>query len=131
MENKIVNAFPAENLKCSYRKENGFAGGYKVIALDDKGQFVEVVDCRFYQPRERVYCCLWVHGGKVWAAGSDYADGCGYHKASAAADGAIKNAGYILEKSIDGVGDAAIESALTAIAKYHGFNGSYCVRFHP
>ena len=54
------------------------------------------------------------------ASGSGRAAGYGYHKASAAAGEAIRNAGFTLDADIDGRGEGAIVDALLAIAQCIG-----------
>jgi len=78
----------------------------------------EPVTLRIYSKTgARFTACLWVSSGDRCGAGSGYASGYGYHKASAAAGSAIEAAGIKLSKRIDGVGDEAIRQAVEAIAK--------------
>lgn len=67
---------------------------------------LEMISCWGYAPEYDADRCN--NGGA-------YAGGYGYHRASAAADAAIKRAGITLSDSISGIGDAAIRDALKAI----------------
>ncbi len=90
----------------------------KVVGVLD-GQIRTLVEARFYMGRSRnsstVYASFWVMGGD-YLAGHAKAGGWGYHKQSAALGGAIRNAGIELDTSINGVGEAAMQDALVAIA---------------
>lgn len=123
---------------------------FKVIAFY-KGEFHEPVTCRTYMGRSAsastVYASIWVSGwrspkGKdIDVAGHGSAGGYGYHKESAAIGDALSSAGIKLfgsaytrqdekedftkEARIDGVGDAAIESALMAIGRALGYTKLY------
>ena len=86
-----------------------------------KGAMRELIDCRLYMSRSGdgaspVYCSLWITGGDRYTSGAGRANGYGYHKASAAVSDAISSAGIRLDERIDGIGDSAINDALTAIA---------------
>lgn len=116
----------------SHRKEKG--GFYKeysalVASKWSKQDLQAVVTLRLYWPGQTTcYACAWVilkntvleHGGTC-VNGSGSAGGFGYDKPSAAADEAIRNAGFTLEKSISGVGDSAIREAVLAVAKAAGW----------
>lgn len=115
---------------------------YDVVGTID-GKLRSVVTARCYMGRSSsasvVYACLWVHGKDVYTSGKGNAGGWGYHKESAAIDSAIRSAGIELygspygaerdkanakkQTSISGVGSAAIEDALLAIAKAAGGRG--------
>lgn len=90
----------------------------KVVGVLDN-HIRTLVEARFYMGRSRnsstVYASFWVHGGD-YLAGHAKAGGWGYHKQSAALGSAIRNAGITLDASIDGVGEAAMQDALVAIA---------------
>lgn len=91
-----------------------------------KGEFKEPVKVRLFVGRSRsattVYCTIWTHGrdGKSFN-GHGQAGGYGYHKGSAALAEAIRNAGIELDMSISGVGESAMERAVTAIARALGY----------
>lgn len=75
-------------------------------------------ELRLYGTGNTNFACLWVwgvDGPKI--QGSGKSGGYGYHRPSAAADEAIRNAGITLGYQIDGVGDEAIRSAMEAIAR--------------
>lgn len=91
-----------------------------------------VVTLRLYWPSSTCYAALWVdfkeavkapvEGGSIYdTQGTGSAGGGGYCKASAAADEAIRNAGFTLSSSIHGAGTRAIEEAVIAIARSAGW----------
>jgi hypothetical protein len=105
------------------RKENAFYKQYALYALDmadSNGTPRELVCLRIYATDSRAYACIWIHGHDIYGNGGGYAGGYGYHRASAAAQEAIKNAGIGLSESIDGRGDGAIIEAIKAIAEAAG-----------
>lgn len=104
-------------INANHRKEKHFSHSLITCAVVD-GKIEQVIDMRFYTTQSRVYCCMWVHFPNFYASGSGYAGGYGYHRESAAAAEAIKNAGFELGFDIDGRGDTAIEDALRAITKF-------------
>jgi hypothetical protein len=129
MENKVVKIIDGEHkINIKHRRENGFHKSIIVCGIVD-GEIRELIDCRFYWPGTVCYCCLWTHFGN-WNNGSGYAGGYGYCKLSSAAGEAIRNAGYVLEHSIDGVGEEAIKEALLAIAKNYGYTDLKCIVAH-
>jgi hypothetical protein len=80
-----------------------------------------LVDARLYMGRSasasRVYCSVWIRSeGRHWS-GHGSASGCGYHKESAALDGAIRSAGWELDTDIGGAGCSAMDEALLAIGR--------------
>lgn len=89
-----------------------------VVALLD-GRIRTLVDARLYMGRSNsastVYASFWVSGGD-YLSGHGEASGYGYCKKSAALGSAIRAAGIELSKSINGVGEGAMEDALLAIA---------------
>lgn len=111
----------------NHRKEKGFYKEYLVICpqTDERkrelyGNLKQVISCRMYATGATNYCALWVYG-ENYKSGTGKAGGYGYHRESAAAQDAINATGYELEKSISGVGEIAIESALKAICELEGF----------
>ena len=110
------------------------------------GEMRTVVDARFYMGRSvsasTVYASVWVHG-VLHVSGHGTANGCGYHKESAALEAAIHSAGIQIFGSvyppagerpdfkkrayIGGAGDAAMREALLAIARAVGANGKLMV----
>lgn len=93
-----------------------------VIGIDPDGKLVEIASMRIFVGRSRsanrVYASLWVHGK---CAGHGWAGGHGYHKASAALQDAINNAGIGLSQPIDGRGEQAMKDALRAIGEACGY----------
>ena len=120
MDNKIKKLDPKDGIKGKqHRKENGF---YQQYSLVDIGHRKEIMIVRFYATEARIYCCLWgLHD--LQFSGSGYAGGYGYHKASAAMQSALDSAGVVMDRSIDGVGDSAIEGVLEC------FGQKYCSEY--
>ena len=106
-----------QKFNSKHRKENRFWCEESVVGIDKDGEIIQPVIARFYATQARIYCCLWIHG-EPYTSGSGWAGGYGYHKASAALQEAITNAGFTLSEPIDGRGDTAIDAALLAIAYY-------------
>jgi hypothetical protein len=117
----------------------------RMIVVGKRGkELAPIVEARFYMGRSssasNVYCSLWVHGAE-YCAGHGVAGGYGYHKESAALQGAIKMAGITLFGSnyarahdqkrvnfkdlahIGGCGYGSMETALKAIARAAGAKG--------
>ena len=108
----------------SHRKENHFYKQFTAIAINKAGQAYEAVTLRLYGTDSKTYACVWTSSNCSWAGysdlwrnGSGTAGGYGYHRASAAAQEAIYNAGIELDEDINGRGDQAIEEAVFAIAR--------------
>lgn len=106
-------------------------GGYKLVAVRN-GELVELATLRLYMGRSRtaskVYCSLWITGARgEWRSGHGTAGGWGYHKPSAAAADAFRNAGIELSDCIAGRGDSAIEGALKALGKAYGYRKVYII----
>lgn len=80
------------------------------------GEAHSIATLRLYWPASACYACLWVYSEAAHTQGSGKAGGYGYCKASSAAGQAIRNAGFTLERSIDGVGIDAIREAMKALA---------------
>ena len=102
-------------------RETGFYREYRVLDLET---LTAPVRARLYYPAKDVFCVL--HAG-LHRKGSGRADGGGYHKASAALSYAISNAGIDLSENIDGVGDAAMDKAMLAIAAALGVKHAYLI----
>ena len=112
------------NINVNHRKESHFAQQYTAVVFNGQCAY-DAVTLRIYSTDAKSYCCLWVHDNCGWVngcrdsyyrSGSGSAGGYGYHRASAAAQKAIYNAGITLSEDIGGRGDAAIEEAVHAIA---------------
>lgn len=105
------------------RKERDFTHEYAVLCptLHDSRfeRISPVVTLRIYSTQSRNYACVWINNGAagIHLSGGGYAGGYGYHRASAAAQAALNDAGVILGENISGVGDSAIERALLAVAR--------------
>lgn len=112
----------ANGINRNHRKEDHFSREYIFIAkIGDK--LKDVIRCKFYATKVRLYCCLWIRTETDYVSGSGYAGGYGYHKPSAALSAAIEAAGYELSEDIDGRGDSAMEEALQALACLYGYKG--------
>lgn len=113
------------------RKEKNFYFQYTVVSMKENGVLHTPVELRLYATKSKHYACIWVrNGSECQVSGGGSASGYGYHKASAAVDAAIQNAGIFLEGSLAGVGDTAIREAITAIAKSMGFEKVYVLEAH-
>jgi hypothetical protein len=105
------------------RKEDHFCHQYSgLVPSDGKNKYsplaVEVVTLRLYCTAQRSYACIWAHGPDgISLSGGGYAGGYGYHRPSAAAGNAIREAGIVLDEDINGRGDSAIREAVEAIAR--------------
>lgn len=101
----------------------------KEIAIIDPATGRAIVTARIYMPNSVAYCALWISAPNACARGAGKAGGYGYHKASAALQDAITDAGITLQgdvygcertnkrATINGVGDSAMLEALEAIAR--------------
>ena len=102
----------------SHRKENNFVREYACINKVSELHYTDPIIVRIYQTDSRVYACLWINHHPVYASGSGWAGGYGYHKESAAVASAIRSAGITMDQDISGVGESAIVGAIGAIARY-------------
>lgn len=117
----------------SNRKENHFREEYKVVAITKDQTLLEPISARFYATAQRWYCCVWIHESiksVTHISGGGYAGGYGYHKASAALQDALQDAGIQLSESISGVGDSAIRQALLAVATALGYDRPFLLHAH-
>lgn len=119
------------------REQNGFMEEISILVPPAEWQRIykewrSVVTLRIYGTSARNYACLWTHGDapEHCRNGSGVAGGYGYHRPSAAAQEAINNAGFVLSKPIDGVGDQAMREALFAVAAAIGFPDALMHRAH-
>lgn len=102
------------------RMENHFTREY--AAINPANNTAPVVLRLYCTPNDTWGCVLWVsddkhdrYGSGGWRGRSNNTSG-GYHKASEAADMAIRDAGIVLDENISGAGDTAIYEAVKAIA---------------
>ena len=107
--------------------EKELTAAYTVIGIGKSRSDVdELASLRIYMGRSRtasrVYASLWVRGKGINCAGSGWAGGYGYHKASAATSEAFANAGITLDESISACGDRAICDALHALGLALGYD---------
>lgn len=120
----------------SHRLEGkSFFSSCSVISLSAKpypnGEIHEPITLRIYGTGRKNYACLWINSSPIHTSGSGSAGGGGYHRQSAAADEAIRNAGFTLDVAIDGMGDGEIREALLAIAKCLKIKRPAIVSAHP
>ena len=114
-----------EKFNINHRKENHFAEQITAVAINAYGRAYDCVTLRIYATDARCYACIWTSSncawkgsnGDHWRHGSGLAGGYGYHRASAAAEEAIINAGIVLDEHISGRGDGAMAEAVKAIAR--------------
>lgn len=116
-----------------HRKENKcYFDSYTALAActnyEGKPDLKAVVELRIYGTGNSSSAAIWLHGEDIHTSGTGAAGGYGYHRPSAAASEAIRNAGIELDQNISGVGDSAIESAVKAIAEMLGYID--CPVFH-
>ena len=115
LRREVKNAINHGNKKEMIRTYNVITDGLK-----------NIITARCYMGRSAsastVYASIWINSPGYHSSGKGKASGYGYHKESAAIGAAIESAGITLDQSIDGVGDAAIEEALKAIASALGFS---------
>lgn len=119
-----------------HRKENKcYFDSYSAIVIRpdyDGKPFVHTpVELRLYGTGNSNTAAIWIHdhsNSGISTSGTGSAGGYGYHRPSAAADEAIRNAGFTLDESISGRGEQAIELAVQAIAEALGYKD--CPVFH-
>lgn len=120
----------------SYRRESSFWAEHALIDLD-MGACVAMV--RFYGSAATVYCVVWISawrhgfpaaGSTASCRGCGKAGGYGYHKASAAMQEALLDAGFTLSDDIAGRGDGAMREALESMAKLFGIARPYIHHAH-
>ena len=115
MEKNVSNAV-------NYKGQKELVKSYNVIT----DTLREIIMARCYMGRSAststVYASIWIYSGGTHTSGKGKAGGYGYHKESAAIGSAIESAGITLDQDIEGLGDGAINEALTAIARALGFS---------
>lgn len=119
---KELNRAPKFNI--NHRKDDHFYKQITAVAINKDGRAYDAVTLRLYGTAARSYACIWTASNcawdkarDLWRNGSGTAGGYGYHRASAAAQYAITNAGIELSEDIGGRGDYAMEEAVHAIAR--------------
>lgn len=114
------------------RKEPHFYTEYAVLVPDKntdqthkyvkEGRFLRsLIIARLYVTNSTHYACVWVHNHPVCISGGGKAGGYGYHRASAALQCALNDAGITLSEAIDGRGEGAMFDALAAVARSLGY----------
>ena len=119
-----------------HRKETKcFFDSYSAIVirpdLEGKPSVFTPVELRLYGTGNSNSAAIWVNdhtNSEINTSGTGSAGGYGYHRPSAAASEAIRNAGIELDQDISGCGDSAIEEAVKAIAEMLGYKD--CPVFH-
>lgn len=111
------------------RKRESFALVSYFVAVD-LATGKEPVTLRIYRPHKgsTALACVWINGGDVYGYGSGSAGGYGYHKSSAAAESAFRDAGVEFDVGIAGAGDSAIRSAIMAICASLGYPACHLVK---
>lgn len=100
----------------AHRKENNFQEEYNIVSFEG-GEFKQPVTLRIYGTAAKNYACVWCNDERLnYSTGSGSAGGYGYHRPSAAADEALRKAGFSFDP-IDGRGTSAIFTILQSIAK--------------
>jgi len=120
-----INGASKNNIAAN-RKEKHFTAQYSIVTSD----YSQPVILRLYGTQSTNYACLWVNYKEVHISGGGKAGGYGYHRASAAAQVAINNAGIVLSQDIDGRGEGAIQDALKAIARALGLSDFGLIEAH-
>lgn len=130
---KTFNAQQNINATIREREEKNIQHGYKAIYISEDGKMRELVDLRIGQTDTTAYACVWLHvaGYGTYACGSGKAGGYGYHRSSAAAEGAFRSAGMTFNQSFGGCGDSMMREAVQAAGEYLA-NGApvYVVEFY-
>lgn len=128
-----LNTFEHTGKIASNRKEKNFTAQYTVVALATDNTLRDIIQARIYQTASRAYACVWARSNSgmaqdnafangVFVSGGAYAGGYGYHRASAALEGALNDAGIVLSEAIEGRGEGAMIEALKAVAAALGYN---------
>ena len=114
---KTANARNISNQALNARDKQALIQQITILAIVD-GAIRELAECRLYMSNSRsasrITAILWVNGDN-YACGSGHADGCGYHKQSAAVESAIKAASFELSEHIGGRGEQAMIDGLKAV----------------
>ena len=90
-------------------------------------KFEEPITIRAWMSESRnasmVYASIWFHDrtGQIHGSGSGSAGGYGYHKESAAINGAFRDAGVTLKVSFGGCGDSSVRIAIESLARKLGY----------
>jgi len=122
MKAKLVS--PKETGKFYHDKE---MTSYYSVVVSTAGGLKEAVRAYVFASKSggTVFATVFASNDKsgVYVRGSGRTSGGGYHMASAAMSDAIRGAGFELDRNIDSAGDAAMETALVAMAKGIGYRG--------
>ena len=117
-----------DDVKCHFAQ-------YGIVSLAAKpypdGTISQPITLRLYGTGTRNYAALWAGNEEINNRGTGYAGGYGYHRPSAAAAEAIRNAGIVLDEDIAGVGEDAIRNALMAIARAMKIKRPALIEAHP
>jgi hypothetical protein len=114
MKANISNIQTSDKDIRKYRRENLFKSQISVV---EKSTLSEPITCRFYLSGATAYCVIWINTNNALYVGKGKAGGYGIHRTSGALQDAINSLGIVLDSSIDGRGDSAIDSALKALHK--------------
>ena len=114
------------NFNINHRKEDYFRYQFTAVVFNGKEAY-DAVTLRLYNTEARSYCAIWICDNLSWTIerpemlyrkATGFATGYQYHRESAAAEQAIRNAGIVLDEEISGKGYRAVEQAILAIARY-------------
>lgn len=101
------------------------------VAIASDGKIKQPVKIRCYKGRSSsancVYCSVWVGYYNFHTSGHGSAGGYGYCKKSAAMSDALESAGILLNYSINGRGESAMERAMIDICRELGFTGEIII----
>ena len=127
-----ITEVKAGTFNANYHKEKGFYKSIQVFDMQDN-KIKHSIDARFYETKNRIYCCLWVtaskdKASKDWFNGSGYAGGYGYDMESASLADALRNAGFKFD-NLSASGRTV--EALEALADYLGYENILTVIAHP
>lgn len=117
----------------SNRKEKqGLSNEYCLLVPDKTYIMRPLVTVRLYHTNATSYACVWINGHSkgVSVSGGGKAGGYGYHRASAALQVALNDAGVVLSENIAGRGETAMTDAMEAISKALGYKKFYIHNAH-
>lgn len=119
------------NIASNRKEKQGLTNEYCLL-VTEKGNTRPLVTVRTYNTNATSYACVWVYGGSkgVYVRGGGKASGYGYHKASAALQRALDDAGVVLSEDIGGRGETSMTDAMGAIAKALGYRKFYIHNAH-
>ena len=88
-----------------------------IIAISREDKILVTANTYISKTGKFVYCIIWVYNDEQVGRGIGKAGGSGYHRASAALEFAIQDAGIDLDMDLGGAGHKAMLEAISSIAK--------------